>query len=147
MTLNFTMIKILHNGGEVWTLPRERSGEISSHFLYLKPTWENLFKHTRFFWFVFTFGSSESSLLYTGVPASRSYPSFLSMGFSLWVFILLGSTGSRHMGFRSCSTQAQQLWPMGLVALQNVKSSWTSDQTHVPCIGRIILTHYTTRKV
>ena len=46
ITSNFTMIKILHNGGEVWTVPRERSGEISSHFL---STWENLFKHKTFF--------------------------------------------------------------------------------------------------
>ena len=46
ITSSFTMIKILHNGGEVWTVPRERSGEISSHFL---STWENLFKHKTFF--------------------------------------------------------------------------------------------------
>ena len=55
MTSNFTMIKILHNGGEVQTVPRERSGEISFHFLYLKPTWENLFKHTKFFLVCFYF--------------------------------------------------------------------------------------------
>ena len=36
---------------------------------------------------------------------------------------------------------------MGLVALQQVEYSWTRDQTHVPCIGRQILIHRTTREV
>ena len=29
----------------------------------------------------------------------------------------------------------------------HVKSSWTRDRTHVPCIGRWILKHQTTREV
>ena len=41
---------------------------------------------------------------------------------------------------------AQQLWCMGLVALWHVRSSWTRDRTHVPCIGRWILILQTTRK-
>ena len=36
---------------------------------------------------------------------------------------------------------------MGLVALQHVGSSQTRDQTGVPCIGRWILNHWTTRQV
>ena len=44
-------------------------------------------------------------------------------------------------------SQAQQLWPTNLVAQQHVESSWSRDQTHVPCIGRQILIHFTTRKV
>ena len=36
---------------------------------------------------------------------------------------------------------------MGLVASVNVESSQTRDQTHVPCIGRRILNHWTTREV
>ena len=36
---------------------------------------------------------------------------------------------------------------MGLDALQRVESSWTRDQTPVPCIGRWILYHWTTREV
>ena len=36
---------------------------------------------------------------------------------------------------------------MGLVAPQLVESSWTRDGTHVPCIGRWILNHWTTREV
>ena len=35
--------------------------------------------------------------------------------------------------------RAQQLRCTGLVALRHVESSWTTDPTHVPCIGRQIL--------
>ena len=35
----------------------------------------------------------------------------------------------------------------GSVAWQQVESSWTRDQTHVPCIGGQILNHWTTREV
>ena len=36
---------------------------------------------------------------------------------------------------------------MGLVALWHVKSSQNRDRTHVPCIGRRILNHWTTRDI
>ena len=36
---------------------------------------------------------------------------------------------------------------MGLVALRHVEFSQTRDQTCVPCIGRQILNHWTTREV
>ena len=36
---------------------------------------------------------------------------------------------------------------MGLVAPKHVESSPTRDQTHVPCIGKQILNHWTTREV
>ena len=36
---------------------------------------------------------------------------------------------------------------MGLGAPRHVGSSWTKDQTHVPCIGRRILNHCATREV
>ena len=36
---------------------------------------------------------------------------------------------------------------LALAALQHWEPSWTRDQTRVPCIGRWILIHYTTRKV
>ena len=36
---------------------------------------------------------------------------------------------------------------MGLAVLWRVESSWTRDQTHVPCIGRWILIHCATREV
>ena len=41
----------------------------------------------------------------------------------------------------------QQLWRTGLVALRHVGSSWTRAQNRVPCIGRWILNHCTTREV
>ena len=33
------------------------------------------------------------------------------------------------------------------LAVPHVGSSWTRDQTHIPCIGRWILNHLTTREV
>ena len=41
----------------------------------------------------------------------------------------------------------QELWLIGLAALQYVESSHTRHQTHVSCIGRQILNHWTTREV
>ena len=41
----------------------------------------------------------------------------------------------------------QQSQRMGLAAPWHVESSQTRDQTSVPCIGRQILNHWTTRKV
>ena len=38
-------------------------------------------------------------------------------------------------------------WCMDLVALWHMESSQTRDRTHVPCIGRQILIHCTTREV
>ena len=39
------------------------------------------------------------------------------------------------------------MWSMGLVAPRHVESSQTRDQIRVPCIGRQILNHWTTREV
>jgi len=55
-------------------------------------------------------------------------------------------------GFSPCRAQApehglQWLWLSGLVALWHVGSSQTRDQTCVPCTGRQILNHWTTREV
>ena len=54
-----------------------------------------------------------------------------------------------HLLLRSVDSraQAQWLWHTGLVALCHVASSWTRDQTHVPCVGRWILNQWTTREV
>ena len=49
----------------------------------------------------------------------------VSRGFSLWRLLLLQRTG----------------------ALQHVESFWTRNQTHVPCIGRWIPNHRTTKEV
>ena len=55
-------------------------------------------------------------------------------------------------GFSRCGTQAighvgSVVVLHGLVALQYVESSWTREQTHVPCIGRQRLNHWTTKEV
>ena len=39
------------------------------------------------------------------------------------------------------------MWCKGLAALRHVGSSWTRDQIGVPCTGRWILNHWTTREV
>ena len=54
-------------------------------------------------------------------------------GFSLW------SMGSR--------AQAQQLWPTGLIGPRHMGSSRTRSQTHVLCVGRQILNHWTIREI
>ena len=62
------------------------------------------------FIYLFIFGCTGSLLLHTGfslVAASRGYSSLLCMGFSFWWLLLLRSTGSRCMGFSSCSTRTQ----------------------------------------
>ena len=41
----------------------------------------------------------------------------------------------------------QELWLMGLVVPHHVESSWTRDRTHVSCVGRWILYHWTSREV
>ena len=42
--------------------------------------------------------------------------------------------------------QACYFWHTGLVAPRDVESSLTRDQTRVPCIGRQIPNHWTTRE-
>ena len=93
------------------------------------------------------------------VAASRGYSSLQCTGFSLRWLLLLRSTGSRRVGFSSCGTwarqfwlsgsraQAQQLWRTGLGAPWHVGSSRTRARTRVPCTGRQILNHCTTREV
>ena len=52
----------------------------------------------------------------------------------------LRSTGSRHW--------ASVVVVHGLqLPLWHMESSWTRGRTHVPCIGRWILNHWTTREV
>ena len=58
---------------------------------------------------------------------------------------------SHYRGLSCCGAQApdaqaQQLWLTGPVALRHVGSSQTRARTRVPCIGRQILNHCTTRE-
>ena len=59
-------------------------------------------------------------------------PHYCTWAGSLW---LLGSR-----------TQAQKLWHTGLVPPQRMESSWSKEQTSVPCIGRQTLHHWITRE-
>ena len=65
-------------------------------------------------------------------------------------FSCCGAQALGRAGFSSCSLQALEhrfCSRVCLVALWHVGSSQTRDQTHVPCIGRWILNHRTTREV
>ena len=70
----------------------------------------------------------------------------------IWAFSSCG-TQTSHCGGFSCGARdlhrtcgLQQLLYMDLVAPWHVESSWIRDQTPVPCIGRWILNHWTTRE-
>ena len=97
-----------------------------------------------YFIYLFNFGCAGSSLL-LGLSLVSEIGATLSlwcMDFSLPWLLLLQSMDCKvshlqqlgHMGSRA---QAEQLWCMGLIALQHVGSCWTRDQTHVPCISKI----------
>ena len=62
----------------------------------------------------------------------------MTLGFSLWWLLLLQNSGSRCASFNSC---------MGLVVPWHVGSSQTRDGTLDPCVGRLILNHWTTGEV
>ena len=62
-------------------------------------------------------------------------------GFLLWRLFFLQSTGSRAHRLSGCGTWAQLPCSMWDVSPQ------CKDGTHVPCIGRWILSHYSTREV
>ena len=55
-----------------------------------------------------------------------------------WCLLLLGNRALRHTCSSSCDAQ---------VSPWHVESSWTRDQTYVPCIGRWILNHWPSREV
>ena len=62
-----------------------------------------------------------------------------------------GAQASRCGGFSCCGARALGMRAsvvvhVGLVAAQHVGSSWTRARTRVPCIGRQIFNHCTTRE-
>ena len=63
-------------------------------------------------------------------------------------FSCCGAWAPKHR-LSSCVTQlsVSLSYTTGLFAPQHVESSWTRYQTHVPCFGRQILNHWTTREV
>ena len=130
--------------------------------LFFESTSPWYFLKNYYLFYLFIFGCVGSSLLHTGFlqfVASGGYSLLWCACFLLRWLLLLWSMGSRHAGFNSCGTraqqlwlvgsrlQAQQLWCKGLVAPWHVGSSRSRDRTHVPCIGRRILNHCATREV
>ena len=73
-------------------------------------------------------------------PVAR--PGLLVMGASL-----VAEQGLKAHGLQYLQHAGSAVGHMGLVAPWDVESSPTRDQTHVPCIGRQILSHWTTRNV
>ena len=68
-----------------------------------------------------------------------------------WAFFGCGEWTSHCGGFSCCRAQAlghrvSGVAHSGLVASRHVGSSQTRDRTPVPCIGRQILNHWTTRE-
>ena len=115
----------------------------------------NLFILFIYFWLHWVFIAARGLSL---ASASGGHSLLWCAGFSLRWPLPLWSMGSRHAGFRSCGTWAQQLWPAGSRAQAQqlwrtgpatpwyVGSSRTRARTHVPCIGRRALSHCTTRQ-
>ena len=96
-----------------------------------------------YFWLHWVFAARGGLSL---VAASGGHSSLRCTGFSLPWPPLLQSTGSKRVGLTSCGTWAQQLWLTGSAAPQHVGSSRTRARTRVPCIGRRIPNHCTTRE-
>ena len=97
----------------------------------------NLFILFAYFWLCWVFVAVHGLSL---VAVSRGYSSLLCAGFSLRWLLLLLSTGSRHVGFSSCGTRAQQLWLTGSRAQAQqlwhtgpVASGIFPDQGSEPC--------------
>ena len=88
------------------------------------------------------FGCAGSSLLH------RSSLVVVSKGYSLVIVcrFLVAAEASLGAGHRPSVQGLQYLWFMGLVAAWLVESSPARVQTCVPCIGRWILIHCTTRE-
>ena len=106
-----------------------------------------------FFQNYFIFGCVGSSLLHTGFLQLRRAGATLHCGgwashgggFSCRGAQALG-TQAQQLWLVGSRAQAPQLWRMGLVALWHVGSSQTRARTCVPCLGRRILNHCTTRE-
>ena len=54
------------------------------------------------------------------------------------LLVVVASLGAEH---ELHGTRVQELCCTGLAAPYHVESSWTREQTHIPCIGRWLLNH------
>ena len=105
------------------------------------------------FFFKFIFGCVVSLVPCTGFLQLWRVGATLhcSAQASHWVASLVAEHGLQVCGLQQLwlvgsRAQAQQLWHTGSVAPQHVGSSQTRAQTSVPCIGRQIPNHCTTRE-
>ena len=104
-----------------------------------------------YFWLCWVFIAAHGLSL---VVASGGYSLLPCTGFSLRWLLLLQNTGSRHTGFSSCGTWAQQLWCMDSVVVSHgLQSAGSVVVAHkfyfVPEIGKaqnIGFVPYKTRK-
>ena len=100
---------------------------------------------------LFIFGCIGPLLLHglSLVAASRSCSSLRCAGFSSCWLLLLQSTGSSCVGFSSCGSWAleRRLSSCGAQACSAACGIFLDQGlNHVPCIGRRILNHCTTRE-
>ena len=99
-------------------------------------------------WPCFFFFFNNFIYLFLAVLEPRAFRSFVwaysASGEQVYFLVAVVSLAMEH---RLWGARPQQLGHMGLAALWHMGSSWTRDQTHVPCIGRQILIYCTTREV
>ena len=112
-------------------------------------TFENIFKFIYFYLFLLRWVSI-AVWGFPPVPVRGCYP-VVAFRLLITVVSLIFTHRLQAQGLSSCSSWALEhwlsMWCMGLVAQKHVASSWTRDWTRVPCIGRWILNHCTTREV
>ena len=96
--------------------------------------------------YIFSFGCAGSSLLYRlSVVAVHG---LLTVAASIIVIPgLQADSRTQYLWFRGLVVPWPVRWWTGLVLLWQVRSSRTENQTGVPCIGRRILNHWTTRVI
>ena len=130
------------------------SAQSHSHF--------NLYICINNFIYLLIFGCTEPLLLGTDFLSPQQVGATLLWGvqashrggFSWGGAWALGCTGFSSCGRKvqqlqlPCyGAQARQVWHTDSAVLQRVESSWTRGQTRGPCIGKWILTHWTTKEV
>ena len=122
-----------------------RTFSVPHHFLFF---FFDFINFLIYFWLHWVFVAMRGLSL---VAASGGYFSLQCVGFSLRWLLLLWSMGFRCVGFSSCGSRVPEVrlssCVSGLVAPRHVGSSRTRARTRVPCIGRQILNHWTTREV
>ena len=86
-----------------------------------------------------------SVFFYSLTLSVNLYGTFGHLFFTLFFKMCLAVSGL--IAAHGLQVRPQQWQPVDSVALWHVLSSLTKDQTHVPCIGRQILTQCTSREV